>query len=39
MGMDTENHTEYQLMQQIGYHRIWDCGVTRFEMHLTHPIN
>lgn len=34
MGMDTANHTEYQLMQQLGYHRIWDCGVTRFEMTL-----
>jgi hypothetical protein len=32
MGMDTDNHTEVELMRNMGYHRVWDCGVTRFEM-------
>jgi alpha-galactosidase/6-phospho-beta-glucosidase family protein len=32
MGMDTNNHTEVELMRNMGYHRVWDCGVTRFEM-------
>jgi hypothetical protein len=32
MGMDTDNHTEIELMRNLGYHRVWDCGVTRFEM-------
>ena len=32
MGLDTENHTEVELMRNMGYHRVWDCGVTRYEI-------
>ena len=25
------NKTEWELMQELGYNRIWDCGNMRFE--------
>lgn len=31
LGEDTDIKTEIQIMTEKGYHRIWDCGVTRYE--------
>jgi hypothetical protein len=30
-----ENKTEKQLMTELGYFQIWDCGVSRYEFILT----
>jgi hypothetical protein len=30
-GYDTDHKTELEIMKERGYHRIWDCGVTRYE--------
>ena len=32
IGADTENKTESQIMKEMGYTRIWDCGTTKYEL-------
>lgn len=27
-----KNKTEFEIMDELGYHRIWDCGVSRYEL-------
>ena len=34
MGADTENKTEKEIMNELGYTRVWDCGTTRYELDL-----
>lgn len=34
LGHDTFNKTEFQIMDELGYSRIWDCGTTRYELNL-----
>jgi hypothetical protein len=34
MGMDTENNTEFKIMDELGYYKIWDCGVSRYELYV-----
>ena len=34
LGADA-NKTEWQIMQELGYDRIWDCGTIRYELNLT----
>jgi len=31
-GIDITNKTEKQIMDDLGYTRIWDCGTTRYEL-------
>lgn len=33
-GYDTLNKTEFKIMDELGYNRIWDCGTTKFELYL-----
>lgn len=30
MGADTDNKTEFKIMDELGYTRIWDCGTTKY---------
>jgi hypothetical protein len=34
MGADVTNKTERQIMEEMGYTRIWDCGSTKYVLHL-----
>jgi len=34
MGADVETKTEYQIMQEMGYTRVWDCGSTKYILNL-----
>ena len=31
-GFDTENKTEWQIMRENGYDRLWDCGSYRYDL-------
>lgn len=31
------NKTEWEMMQELGYDRIWDCGKLRYEMEIKNP--
>ena len=30
----SESLTEYEIMKENGYHRIWDCGTIRYDLDL-----
>jgi hypothetical protein len=30
MGADVENKTEFQIMETLGYTKVWDCGTTKY---------
>jgi hypothetical protein len=30
LGADVENKTEYQIMKEMGYTKVWDCGTTKY---------
>lgn len=32
-----QNKTEWEMMQEAGYDRIWDCGKLRYEMEIKNP--
>jgi hypothetical protein len=32
MGVDIEGKTEDQITKSLGYYKVWDCGVTRYEL-------
>lgn len=32
MGINVENKTEFEIMDTLGYYRIWDCGVTKYSL-------
>lgn len=34
MGFDTANRTEKDIMSELGFSKIWDCGVTKYIMQL-----
>jgi len=34
MGFDTSNMTEKEIMDILGYYRVWDCGRKKWELHL-----
>jgi len=34
MGCDVENKTEKEIMNELGYTRIWDCGTTRYDLEI-----
>lgn len=34
MGADTKNKTEFQIMEELGYTKIWDCGATKFVLYV-----
>jgi len=34
LGADTENKTERQIMEEMGYTRVWDCGSTKYVLYL-----
>jgi hypothetical protein len=34
MGADTKNKTERQIMEEMGYTRVWDCGSTKYILYL-----
>lgn len=34
MGADTSSKTEYQIMQEMGYTRVWDCGSTKYILNI-----
>lgn len=33
MGVNITNKTELEITKELGYFRVWDCGVTRYELH------
>lgn len=37
LGLDINNKTEFELMKEIGYTKVWDCGVTRYEYPFIFP--
>lgn len=34
MGADTKNKTERQIMEEMGYTRVWDCGSTKYVLYV-----
>ena len=32
MGADVQNQTEFQIMEGMGYTKIWDCGSSKYEL-------
>jgi transcription elongation factor Elf1 len=35
MGADIENKTEYEIMKELGYTKIWDCGTTKYVLYIS----
>lgn len=33
MGADVVNNTEFEIMEKLGYSRIWDCGSTKYTLY------
>lgn len=38
LGIDIENRTESQIMEELKYTKIWDCGTTKYILHLPKTI-
>lgn len=34
MGADVENQTEFQIMETLGYTKVWDCGTTKYILNI-----
>ena len=34
LGFDIDNQTEHEIMNSIKYYKVWDCGVSRYELDL-----
>jgi len=32
MGCDVKNKTEFKIMEEMGYTRVWDCGSSKYEL-------
>jgi hypothetical protein len=34
MGADVKNQTEFQIMETLGYTKVWDCGTTKYILNI-----